>query len=217
MPTSIAHALGGLAAAQANPLARRWSRARVLVFCAVLANLPDADFLPGVLVGDASRFHRQGTHTLLATLVVALACALWLRWRSGAQPGDAARFGTLAFIVYGSHLALDMLVTRATVTAGVPLFWPVDPARYYTILHLPRPFAWLLDLDFDKHGAFFHELLSPHGALVFLGHGLLFAPLPIAAWLIRRGFETWRGTDADPDGRRPRPGFAPEPEPAGED
>ncbi len=218
MPTSIAHAFGGLAAAEGSPLPQGWSRARVLLFCALVANLPDADFLPGILTGDASRFHRHGTHSLLATLLVALACALWLRWRRRATRGDAARLGVLAFLVYGSHLALDTLVTRATDSAGVPLFWPIDRARYYTVLHLPRPLAALLDLDFDKHGAFFHELLSVHGAAVFLGHALLFAPLPIIAWAVRRGFELARGpADSRPERPRARPAFGPAPEPAGED
>lgn len=210
MPTSIAHALGGFAAAEGSPLARSWSRARVFVFCAVVANLPDLDFGPGLLLGNAGRFHRHGTHSLLAMLLVALACALWLRWRSGASRGDALRLARLAGVVYGSHLLLDMLVVRPTDTSGVPLFWPFDAARYYTRIHLPRSLAVLLDLDFDKHGAFFREILSAHGAVVFLGHALLFAPVPLAAWLIRRAWERWTA----PEPPRARPGFAPAPEPA---
>ncbi len=218
MPTSLAHAFGGLAAAEGGPRARGWSRAPLVLFCAVVANLPDADFVPGLLLGDAGRFHRHATHSLLATLLVALACALWLRWRRRAAAGDAARFGWLAFLVYGSHLLLDMLVTRPTDTSGVPLFWPIERARFFTVVRLPAPLAALLDLDFDKHAAFFHELFSVHGAVVFLGHGLLFAPLPVLAWAIRRGFEAWRGpARTRPDRPRARPAFGPAPEPAGED
>ncbi len=224
MPTSIAHAFGGLAAAEGAPRPRGWSRAGILLFCAIVANLPDADFLPGLLLGDAGRFHRHGTHSLLAALLLALGCALWLRWRRGADRGDggdrgdAARFGALAFLVYASHLALDMLVTQPTATSGVPLFWPIVPTRYYVALQLPRPLAFLLDLDFDKHGAFFHELFSAHGAEVFLGHALLFAPLPVVAWLVRRAFELARGPAAErPERPRARPAFGPAPEAAGED
>ncbi len=218
MPTSIAHALGGFAAVEGSPLARGWSRARVFLFCALVANLPDLDFVPGLLVGDAGRFHRHGSHSLLAALLVSLACALWLRWRSGASRGDAVRFAALAALVYGSHLLLDMLVTSPTETSGVPLFWPIEPARYYAIIRLPRPLAALLDLDFDKSQPFFRSLLSVHGVLVFLGHGLLFAPLPALAWLVRRAWAWTAERGAAPPARAPaQPAFGAAPEPAGED
>ena len=204
MPTSIAHAFGGLAAAEGSSTARGWSRTRVLVFCAVVANLPDLDFLPGAVLGDAGRFHRHFSHSLLATLLVALAFALWERWRRHGSRGDAARVGWLAFLVYGSHLVLDTLVATPTDTSGVPLFAPFSPARYYTVLHLPAPLATLLELDIDKNDHFFHAVFSIRGAEVFLGHALLFAPLPIVAWLIRRAVEGKRAPR-----RRSQPGFAP--------
>ena len=201
MPTSIAHAFGGLAAAEGSG-ARGWSRARLLLFCTIVANLPDLDFIPGILAGDAGRFHRHATHSLLATLLFALACALWAHRRRRVPPGDAARFAWLGFLVYGSHLALDMLVSAPSTSAGVPLLWPIGKARYFTVLHLPGPLAALLDLDFPKHQHFFHAVFSAHGAVVFLGHGLLFAPLPVLAWLLRRAWQLRPGVGARRDQRR---------------
>ncbi|HEX9108957.1 MAG TPA: metal-dependent hydrolase [Longimicrobiales bacterium] len=212
MPTSIAHAFGGLAAAEGS-VVRGWSRARLLLFCTVVANLPDLDFIPGILAGDAGRFHRHATHSLLATLLFALACLLWARLRRRAAPGDAIRFAWLGLLVYGSHLALDMLVATPTENAGVPLFSPFLGTRYYLQLHLPAPLAALLDLDFDKRQHFFQAVLSPRGLQVFLGHAALFALLPLFTWLIRLAWQRRPGR-AQRYPRRTLPTLEPETEDA---
>jgi len=200
MPTSIAHVFGGMAAAEATTLRGRWSDTRVLLFFALVANLPDADFLPGLLVGDPVLYHREGSHSLLAALIVALACA----GIAAARGADARRWFSIAFLVYLSHLALDMLATGGPASStGVPLLWPLIRDRWFVELPLPTPLAELLDLDLNKTGpgGFFPALFSWHGAEVFLGHALLFAPLPLIARLIRVARERL----GDAAGWRPRP------------
>ncbi len=142
-----------------------------------------------------------------------------MRARSG-KAGEPLALAWLGFLVYASHLALDALVTRPQPNAGVPVFWPLLSDRFFTRCPLPARLSTLLDLDIrsPSSGGFWGEVLSRHGLVVFLGHALLFAPLPIVAWLIRRGVERWRGgAGARPERRRAPSAFGPAPEPAGED
>lgn len=186
MPTSIAHLFAGMAAAEVTPdapIRPRWTDWKLLLFAGVAANLPDADFLPGVLVGNPVLFHRTASHSLLAAAVFALLCGAIAAWRGA----DFRRWFTFALLVYGSHLACDVIAATPSASSGVPLFWPLDHARWYLSLPLPKPLATLLDLDLDKkaNAGFFHTLLSLHGLGVFLGHALLFAPLPVIARIVR--------------------------------
>ena len=72
MPLPIGHALAGIAMRQARPglfFANRWADAFFFIF---LANLPDADFLPGILLGCPNLYHHGIFHSLGAALAVAL-------------------------------------------------------------------------------------------------------------------------------------------------
>lgn len=128
MPLPVGHALAGLAFQQARPgffLRNRWLDA----FCfMILANLPDADFLPGFILGRPNLFHHGASHSLGAALGVAGAGAALLRLAQGRTaasgrsrvPGQAL----MIFLVYCSHLLLDVFALDFVAPYGLPLFWP---------------------------------------------------------------------------------------------
>ena len=58
---------------------------RLLIATVGLSMLADLDFLPGILLGDLSRFHNSFTNSAIFGLAVALTvgAAAWLGQRSG--------------------------------------------------------------------------------------------------------------------------------------
>ena len=184
MPTSVAHMIGGYAALESG--ARRSPRPGIffLFLVVIVANLPDLDFLPGVLVGDAALFHRGASHSLVAAVVVALALGAALRGRAG----GFKRVAACAFLAYGSHLVLDMIVPDPSgYTAGVPLLWPLVESE----IGAPIPGLGALDPlrwfeSYELQDGFFHAMLSLGGVRVFLMDAALVSPLVPLAWGVRR-------------------------------
>ncbi len=199
MPTSIAHAVAGGAVARVAG-GRAVTGTAATVFVIVLANLPDVDFLLGALVGQPRDWHRGATHTLTAALGVALVVA-----------GLATRFGhrftpifLLAFALYGSHLALDVVMPDRRGETGIPLFWPFHDAVVYAPIPLPPQLWNLLNLPIgDTTDSFFRSLATWRALTVFVFEGLLFSPLLLAAVLLRPARAGIRGSSA-PQGKMPR-------------
>lgn len=103
----------------------------------LLANLADIDFLPGILVGKPFLFHKTFGHTFLAAILCGTITALLIKAWTGR--GFIKAF-VLAFIVYSSHLVLDLLKSPA-----LPVFWPLQPIdfekRFFTFQMLPPSWA----------------------------------------------------------------------------
>ena len=152
-----------------------------LAFVVVLANLPDADFLIGAIVGRPRDWHRGPTHTLLAAVVVALLVA-FAQWRGGRRFSHGF---LLAFALYGSHLVLDTIMPDRRFESGIPLFWPLTDYHVYAPLPLPAGLEAFLNIALgDTPGSFAASLLSWHAVAVFLIEGLLFLPLLGLAWAL---------------------------------
>jgi hypothetical protein len=101
---------------------------------AAIACLPDLDLLPGVLQGDAFRYHHGLSHSLGAAFAVSLAPTVaghgGLRVR--------VRFAAVVGLAYLSHLVLDLVTYDAFHGdgVGIPFFWPVSDARLLSTAHL---------------------------------------------------------------------------------
>ncbi len=120
MPLPLGHTAIGLATFKTMDLAgSHGSTWKLLIWIVVLANLPDIDILPGLLIqGNGNLFHRGPTHSLLFSLV-----AGWLAsqaWRLSRHL-PRLNFSTCFLIVF-SHVLADMALTPAPVS----LFWPLE-------------------------------------------------------------------------------------------
>lgn len=116
-----AHLLVGAGAAE---VARAFApvppwRARAVA--AFLAVLPDADIVLGIALGRGGLYHGTFTHSLVATLVVALVAAALAGWR----------WALVAGLGYGSHLLVDLLDDRGRT--NVLLGWPFTHERPFAI------------------------------------------------------------------------------------
>jgi membrane-bound metal-dependent hydrolase YbcI (DUF457 family) len=126
----IAHTFAGfwtfliLAAQWKRWLAAQWRQwVPQLGVLILLANLPDLDFLPGWLDGDANQLHRSFTHSLTFAILISL--VLSSVWRIA--PGFW-RSALLYFTAYSSHLLIDFFsgikIGWTHTGYGMPLFWP---------------------------------------------------------------------------------------------
>src|SRR5579885_3104287 len=118
MALPVGHAAAGYLAYEAvRPAGRH--RAGWLATALLLANAPDLDYLPGLLVGHPDAWHRGVTHSLAAALAVAAGVTALAAARR--LPGRLALGAALA---WASHLLLDFVTQNALPPRGIPLFSP---------------------------------------------------------------------------------------------
>lgn len=145
-----------------------WARKNpwLLAAAAVLACLPDADYLPGLWRGALNAVHQQATHSL--AWVGTMAAGLWLAGRAWRPTRSGWRAAGFIFILAASHLAIDLVTADGSAPYGIPLWAPLSDVRVQApVALLP---AW------DK--ATLAELWSGNNAralAVELGAGLAFA------------------------------------------
>jgi inner membrane protein len=95
-----------------------------LIASVVLANLPDIDILPGLLLGNPTLFHRQGTHSIAAGIAVGIIVGILASVLGRTCKQASIRLGLWAVALFFSHIFLDLLVTDPSPPRGVQLFWP---------------------------------------------------------------------------------------------
>jgi inner membrane protein len=144
-----------------------------------LSNLPDIDFLPGMLQGRPNLFHHGIFHSLGAALfVAALGAAIFYPSRK--------RFWAYAawiFLVFYSHLLLDFFSQDARPPYGLPLFWPFS-SRYFIAA---RPF-FINIVRSNSTEDFFISLFNRHNLGAALRETMVLGGLALAAALMRRRF-----------------------------
>jgi membrane-bound metal-dependent hydrolase YbcI (DUF457 family) len=180
MPLPLAHTIVGYSLAAATGVRFRRDTVTAIFFSVVVANLPDADFLPGALVNQPVLYHRTIAHTLPAALVCGLIIGAVLT-RFGRRFWEIT---LLAALVYTSHLLADMVDIGGN-NNGVQLFWPLHEGWFAIETPLSGSGAWL---HFDRghsSAGFFASLVTPAFFRALLLQALLFAPLLLPAWWLR--------------------------------
>lgn len=214
MPTSVAHSIAGYAALDARNPTRPLRRPLFWFLVLVVANAPDLDFVPGLLVGEPGAFHRGASHSLGAALVAGIVLApLFGRSASGLRRGFV-----VVFLVYASHALLDVVGTAPMNVRGVPILWPLSGERYLFRVPLLSSFEALRSFERGSETiGFFASIASWRGLQVFVLDAVLFLPLllvgPAARWL-----RTLGDPEAEPTRRERSPeraGPSPEPELSG--
>ena len=131
MPTPLGHALAGIAAGTAccgsRSLLGHW---RDLLLFSLAGQIPDLDFVPGIIMGDPDLYHHGVSHSVGAALIAGGLFYLW-----GLHRKDALRWGLMGFFVVLSHVLIDALCTDTSPPSGVPLLWPFSQ-EYYLIYPL---------------------------------------------------------------------------------
>lgn len=124
MPLPVIHSFAGYSIyhlSRKNSSNQNW---KLLCLSIFLANLADFDFLPGILVGEAGRFHRGISHSLGAAVFCGVLVALTgLVWKKV----SFLKTFLISSGTFYSHALLDFFSDPGK---GVPLFWPLSPVRY---------------------------------------------------------------------------------------
>jgi membrane-bound metal-dependent hydrolase YbcI (DUF457 family) len=182
MPLPLAHTIVGYAVAAATGVRFRRETRTALGFSIVVANMPDFDFLPGALRNAPGLYHRTVAHTIPAGLLCALIIALVLtRLR-----GRFKEVFLLAFLVYGSHLVADM-VNFGGANMGVQILWPLSDSWFAIktplAAHINSPLIYARG---QGTSGFFADFAGFEFLRALILQGLLFAPVLLPAWWIRR-------------------------------
>lgn len=147
MPSPVGHSLIGLAVGLAW-LLPRGSRSELgtrlracgpyIPWLLLAANLPDLDYLPGLLVGDLNRYHHLYTHTLGWAVVTSALLALgWRRFSAG----SCAACFLLALTLQASHLLADIFTADGRAPYGIMALWPFRSEYVHaaiTVFPMPR-------------------------------------------------------------------------------
>jgi inner membrane protein len=150
------------------------------LLCAVVAAVAaDFDFIPGVLIGDANRYHQQTSHSIAAAIAFG-GMSAWAARALAITTWKAAVAGTL---VYGSHLLLDWLTQDSRPPIGIPLLWPFSDVTFHA------PFSLFRGVRHGQPGAgiaeFLGAVLSAHNLFSLLMELALLLPLLLLAWWAR--------------------------------
>ena len=179
MPTSIGHALGGVAAAwtadlvsgrrawRTAPAAASWYRRAgngLTLVCAVVGAIADADLL--------FRIHRTFSHSIGAVIVVGmLAGAIAAAWNR-----PVVRVASMCAAAYGTHLLLDWLAVDLMPPYGIQVFWPFSDAWYIS--------PWIVFRQIERARLFSATTLRLN-ALAVAQELLILGPIAVAIWLVR--------------------------------
>ncbi len=105
-------------------LRHRWT----LLAAVFLANVPDLDYVPGMIIGDLNAFHQGITHSLgfvgafwIILMVAGRLCGMNLR-----------RWALLSALLLVSHLVVDILTADGRAPYGIMLFWPLSEMRVHS-------------------------------------------------------------------------------------
>lgn len=137
-----------------------------------MANLPDIDYLPGVLMGQINAFHHGYTHTL--GWIVAVAFTSWLLWRKADRVGWTVF--TVLFAALASHLFADIFSDDNNPPYGIMALWPFTDSFYIS----PGSIFWSL------RKATWNDVFQWYNVHAALYEALLLAPIVAMVLIFKR-------------------------------
>lgn len=167
----------------------RGSSSRWFGFAVFAVLAADLDFLPGILLGDPSRFHHGASHSLFAAVLFSVALLTFARTMSL----PAVKTGIAGGVLYASHLLLDFLTKDTGAPIGQPLLWPFSE-RYFALAAAPLsnivhgPNSSLLE--------FFRAVFSTHNLSAVGRELLLLVPPLVGLWFLA-DWRRWRRCNAE--------------------
>jgi len=170
MATTMGHSLLGyvlyLIFYKDYKLFKNWKIIALYVFA---ANAPDLDFIPGIFIGDANKFHHGISHTLGFSILFALGMYVISKFK---RKKDFMIF----FLLYFGHVLIDFLAADTSPPFGVMLFWPFTK-RYFIC-----PYSIFLDI----HKATLSGLFDLHNLMAIVWEMIIFSPIIILLIIIRK-------------------------------
>ena len=173
MPTPVGHALGGVISASLfkKEKTKNWI---IFAIVLVLAELPDIDFIFGIVAGEPNKYHHQFTHSFLFVLIAALVAAAII-----SQIGimQFSKSFVLFSIAGASHVLFDLLALDTSEPYGAQIFWPFWNG--YVI----SPITIFSDVQRSSSAsAFLPSLFSLHNLKTVLVEVVVLGPVWLIVW-----------------------------------
>ncbi len=170
MCSPVGHSLAGyalyLACNKNCKLIGNWNK---IILYISAANAPDLDFIPGIFLGDANRFHHGISHTLGFSLLFALCMYMIPRFR-------AIKYFAIFFSLYFGHVVIDFLTADSSTPFGVMLFWPFTQ----------RYFISSFSLFSDIHHLFLSDLFDLHNVKAMVWEAVFFLSIIALLTFVRK-------------------------------
>ncbi len=178
MPSSVGHALAGLATAWTADLVPRsrtapapssaslYRRAGggLAVASVVLAAIPDIDLVWHV--------HRTFTHSVTAALIVGAVAAVVARGRTL----PIRRVAVVCACAYATHLLLDWMAADTLPPYGIELLWPFSNRFFIS--------GWDVFLQTERRHFFSVATIETNLRTIAVEVAILL-PIVVAVWLVR--------------------------------
>lgn len=169
MPLPFGHSLMGYALYESMPQQTKGISWRMILLFVLVANLPDIDFLPGLLMGHPNKFHHTLTHTLGFSLLIGGFLGAIFSYKRG------KRFLPYFFLFAGvcySHIVLDFFTVDTSRPYGVPMFWPLSSIYFIS------PFSIFMAVHKSGNNeTLISSLFVMHNLWVALWEIILFTPV----------------------------------------
>lgn len=142
MPSPIAHSAIGYVIyrlSRSNRPAKKGMKVVSPIHLIVIVGfslIPDVDFIAGVLFRDLSRFHNNGTHSLILGLAVALISSFLFSLK---RRSAFSIWFWLILVSYQMHIVLDFFTYGSR---GVMLLWPILSMRFESPVKLFYGVRW---------------------------------------------------------------------------
>ncbi len=181
MPFPVVHAVAGYTVYQISKKGEAPLNWKLALYCMVMGNAADLDFIPGLMIGQATRFHHGITHSFGFAIIAGLAAGFLVKRFKKKDPFKAFLVTSLA---YASHVFLD-IVNGAW--KPMPVFWPLTSETFFG-----HPAAMIqehhcaLDSGLATFQDFIHFLTQPYYLKQMASEFLLFATI---IGLIQAGIE----------------------------
>ena len=130
MPSPLGHSLMGYALYETLPQENKSLPWRMLLLYAIVANLPDIDFLPGFLLGNPNKYHHSYfSHSLGFSIFIGGLLALYFSLK---KSKNFFVYFLIFTSVCFSHVVLDFITLDTSMPKGVPMFWPLSSHYFYS-------------------------------------------------------------------------------------
>ena len=182
MASPYGHALVGLGLFNLcfpRPVASR-IKAGLLYGLVILGSCsPDLDFLPGIFLGNPSRFHHGPFHSLGMAVALSLTAGVLIAFFGKRLSFSKTTSFVFALIFF--HFVLDFFTEDFKPPFGFPLFWPLSETYYIS--------SWSILPYVERN--FSNPTIWSQIVRVFIVESLFFLPFFFLSWRFRgRGKES---------------------------
>ncbi len=185
MSTPLGHSLAGYVIALFTCNAKITKSVSQVLLLIFIANFPDLDILPGIIVGKPNLFHHGISHSIGAAIILCsiLTIILYIKNKQVSKKQIGVYFG-----LYSSHLVLDYLSKDGRPPAGIPVLWPFSQ-DYYISSYQIFPGVKHSNLDNATVSQFIGDIFSVHNFQLCLIESAVVIGCAIIYMTLKYGFK----------------------------